>query len=197
MIAGMGSSFVVIGVALSALPIAATIGPDSLRIGASILMLSCGAVLVSERGSHFISGVFAPLSVQGDRILRGVPLDGLLGQFVVGSLLGLIWSPCTGPALGAAVSMAAQPAMLPHAVLIFGAFALGTSVPLLAFAYGARGWMSRNRAELVSAGSVGKRALGWGLLVVGGATLSGTDKILEAAMLHWLPSSVTDLISRF
>jgi cytochrome c biogenesis protein CcdA len=72
-----------------------------------------------------ISLAIAPVSA-------GVSGNGLPGQFLLGLTLGLVWSPCVGPTLGAA--FAARARELPRAVMTMLAFALGATLPLIVFA---------------------------------------------------------------
>ncbi len=66
----------------------------------------------------------------------------------IGLTLGLVWVPCAGPALSFAYALIQEEPGL-RAMLLLGAYALGTSVPLLLIGYGGqkavRGVRSFNR----------------------------------------------------
>ena len=53
-------------------------------------------------------------------------------------LLGAIWSPCSGPTLGAAIALAAQSETAGRAATVMAMFSLGAATPILALAYGSR-----------------------------------------------------------
>jgi cytochrome c biogenesis protein CcdA len=122
--------------------------------------------------------------------------DGLAGQFAIGALLGAGWSPCAGPTLGAAVGLASSAAVgsiLPAAAMMF-AFGAGASLPLLATAYASRRMLSA-RPMLLLVGTRGKLVFGAMLLCVGGLTLFGWDKQLEASLLDRLPQWWIDVLA--
>src|SRR5262245_46049883 len=59
-------------------------------------------------------------------------------QRSVGSPLGGIWSPCSGPTLGAVVVLAAQSEPAGRAAMVMAMFSLGAATPILALAYCSR-----------------------------------------------------------
>ena len=63
---------------------------------------------------------------------------GIGGQFALGVLLGAVWSPCSGPTLGAAIGLAAQSETAGWAAVVMAAFSLGATTPILALAYGSQ-----------------------------------------------------------
>jgi len=65
---------------------------------------------------------------------------------VGGLLLGAIWSPCIGPTLGGAISLASQGQDLFWAFLIMLSFALGIGSVVVALGYGT-GEAIRRRQE--------------------------------------------------
>jgi len=64
-------------------------------------------------------------------LLARVSLDGLAGQFIVGLLLGVVWSPCVGPTLGAATTLASQGRDLAEIALLMLIFGIGAAAPLV------------------------------------------------------------------
>jgi len=66
-----------------------------------------------------------------------MPARGLGGQFALGAVLGVAWTPCTGPALGAARGLAAQTGTATQAAFVMAAFALGAALSLLALSLAA------------------------------------------------------------
>lgn len=121
-------------------------------------------------------------------------LSGLGGHFVVGGLLGAIWSPCVGPTLGAASGLAAQADTLGIAALVSVSFGLGAAVPLLVIAYGSRR-LATGRA--IHWTRIAKPAFGVLLLALGSATVMGADRVLEAAVLDTIPAWWIRGITRF
>ena len=57
--------------------------------------------------------------------------------------------------------------------------------------------MMRMRANLMSAGKLGKGLLGAAFVVIGIAIVSGADKRIEAALVEASPQWLTDLTTSF
>jgi cytochrome c-type biogenesis protein len=118
---------------------------------------------------------------------------GLAGEAAAGALLGLAWSPCIGPTLGAAIGLAAQGESLAYAAMIMVMFALGAATIVVALAYGARGVLATRRSLLMRVSPHAKTILGVGLLLVGLAIVFHVDRMLESWAVATLPSWLVDL----
>jgi cytochrome c biogenesis protein CcdA len=122
---------------------------------------------------------------------------GLRGQFLLGALLGVAWVPCSGPTLGAAVTLAADSNTVSKAALVMLAFAMGACVPLLALAYGSRHALKARRSVLATFGRIANPALGGVLAVVGILVLSGLDRSFEAALVSRMPDWLLAITTRY
>jgi cytochrome c-type biogenesis protein len=60
---------------------------------------------------------------------------GLLGGFVLGLTLGIIWIPCVGPILSAVLALVATDGRLLNGILLLFVYALGFAVPMLIAGY--------------------------------------------------------------
>lgn len=63
---------------------------------------------------------------------------GLMGEFWLGTQLGLLWTPCAGPVLGSILILAALKHDPATAFVLLVLYGLGAGIPLLAIAYGGR-----------------------------------------------------------
>jgi cytochrome c biogenesis protein CcdA len=122
---------------------------------------------------------------------------GLKGQFLLGAALGAIWSPCSGPTLGAAIGLAAQTDTAAEAAVIMAAFGLGAATPILALAYGSRRAVLARRGGLEWLSRVGKPLMGAVLIIVGVLTLSGVDRTIETALTASMPDWLIALTTRY
>ena len=122
---------------------------------------------------------------------------GWQGQFLVGLLLGLVWSPCTGPTLGAAMGLLAQGESLGSVALILAFFGVGTAVPLIALGLLSRGLLMRWREKLMSFSRVGRYVLGAALLVVGILIVTGLDREIETYWVQHGPGWLNDITVRY
>lgn len=193
--AGLVVSFTVVGVTLAAAGQAIGLDGVWLRRVAAGALVAAGAVLLSERLQTRLSLRLAPLAGWAARRAGAGDSGGLGAQFGLGALLGALWSPCTGPTLGAAVGLAAQGG-IGRASLLMVVFGIGAATPLLAAAYAARAFGDRLPA-LRAFGGAGKPAFGAVLLVVGAAVLFGADRRVEAILLDRLPAGWIELLTRF
>jgi cytochrome c-type biogenesis protein len=168
-----------------------------LRQGAAVLLIGFGVVLlVPALQTHFARAA-SGLGASGDGVLARLSGTGWAGQFAVGLVLGLVWSPCVGPTLGAATTLAAQGSHLGQIALLMLLFGLGAGTPLLVIGTLSREVMVRTRGTLVAAGQRGKWLLGVVLVVMGLLILTGRDKGFEAWVLDHSPQWLTDLTTRY
>lgn len=63
---------------------------------------------------------------------------GWLGEFWLGTQLGLLWVPCAGPVLGGILVLAAAEHEILGAFGLLTIFGMGAALPMLAIAYGGR-----------------------------------------------------------
>lgn len=185
--AGLTLSFTAVGVLVAGLGTALGLEPSLFRNVAAVILLGFGLLLFSARLQERFAVATSGMSGAGHALLSRVTLDGLGGQFVLGLLLGIVWSPCVGPTLGTAVTLASQGEGLAQVALIMALFGLGAGLPLMLLGFASREAMLRIRGRLISAGKRGKQALGGIMLLLGMAILTGGDKLFEAWALRSAP----------
>jgi len=132
-----------------------------------------------------------------DRLAARLTPAGLPGQFVVGLLLGAVWSPCVGPTLGAAATLAAQREALGEVALVMLLFGLGAALPLLVIGTLSRAALLRWRGRMSIVGHAGKTGLGVFITAIGLFVLSGADRYLETVLVEISPDWLTDITTRF
>jgi cytochrome c-type biogenesis protein len=190
---GLVASFTLVGFAVAT--VGASIGLDSeaVRTWSAVLLLLVGVVLVVPGLQHLFERLISPLANwAGERQAR-LERFGLMGQAGIGVLLGLVWSPCVGPTLGAATVLAAQGKDLAQVAFVMMAFALGIATVLLVMALATQNLLARWRGRLMSAGARGRQVLGALIVLVGMLILTHSDRYLEAAIVGVLPDWVTNL----
>jgi cytochrome c biogenesis protein CcdA len=184
---GLMLSFTAVGVFVASLGAAIGLDQETFRNVAAVALVAFGGVLVSARLQEGFVVAASGVSGAGHGLLSRLTLDGLAGQFAIGLLLGLVWSPCVGPTLGAAVTLASQGQDLAQVALIMALFGLGAGLPLIVLGLASRETVSRIRGRLLAAGKLGKQVLGALMLLLGGAILSGADRLFEAWVLRTAP----------
>jgi cytochrome c-type biogenesis protein len=195
--AGMATTFAAVGMLVSGAGLAIDVSGDAVRYAAAALMALFGIVLLSTSLQRRFAVLGAPLTNWLNQSTQRFGGSGLAGQFMLGALLGAVWSPCSGPTLGAAVTLAASSQTVTKAGAIMLFFGLGASAPLLAVAYGSRATLKRRRETLQSVARIAKPLLGGVLLAAAMLVLSGFDKVIEAQLVRSMPDWLTTLTTRF
>lgn len=190
---GLASSFTVVGVFLATLGASIGLGPDTMRHVAAVLMVLFGVVMLSSYLQEGFARIASQLGSGGQRALGAIKGEGPLSQFLIGLLLGLVWSPCVGPTLGAASSLAAQGQHLGQIALLMLVFGLGAGFPLLLLGGLSHATMMRVRGSLGSIGHWAKSVMGGLFVLFGVLILAGLDRKVEAFLLSISPDWLTRL----
>ncbi|MFN3145124.1 MAG: cytochrome c biogenesis CcdA family protein [Paracoccaceae bacterium] len=191
--AGMSLSFVVLGLGVTALGRTLGLTPEMVADAGAVLMIGFGLVLLVPRFSAAFATATAGVAARADGGLDGVDRSGLNGQFMGGLLLGAVWSPCIGPTLGGAISLASQGESLLRAGAIMAAFALGVSTVIVALGYGARSVIQKRQAWMRALALRARPILGGVFVAVGVGLLLRVHHMLEYWALQTLPAWLIDL----
>ncbi|MDN7181572.1 cytochrome c biogenesis CcdA family protein [Caballeronia sp. SEWSISQ10-4 2] len=190
---GLGLSFAAVGTVLANLGANAGLDPELFRRVAAALMTVFGIVMLSTRLSARFSMWSARVGNVGQGALSSLSGDGLASQFGIGLVLGLVWSPCVGPTLGAATTLAAQGSHLGQIAVLMMVFGLGAGAPLVVLGGVSRASLQRSRGLLASLGRVSKTALGMLFVALGVVVLLGYDRNIESVLLSVSPMWLTRL----
>jgi cytochrome c biogenesis protein CcdA/thiol-disulfide isomerase/thioredoxin len=162
----------------------------TLRTVAIAIVALFGLTLAVPALSERFERAVARLPVLGDRIARmGAPSTGragIPGGIITGIGLGLIWTPCAGPILGAVTSLAVTAPGSGATLALVVAYAVGAGIPLLAIALGGRAAVARLR--LRSAAHWGGRAMGIVVLATAGLMAAGADTAISSDLTSALPN---------
>jgi cytochrome c biogenesis protein CcdA len=194
---GAALSFVIVGLFVATIGFAAGLDGDVFRTICAILLAGFGALLLSQRLQNRLSIVTTPLGSRAQAAIDRMNPTGLGGQAVLGSLLGAVWSPCVGPTLGAAATLAAQRQTLPQVATVMLLFGVGAALPMLIVGTLSREALLRWRGGMLESGRRGKRVLGAAMLVLALAILTGSDRWLETMLVNWSPQWLTSLTTRY
>ena len=194
---GLGVSFTIFGFTIIAFGFQLGIDEALIRTLAGALLAGAGLLLLVPAAQSALTALAAPLTSRAGQRLEAIDGNGITGQFMVGLLLGLVWAPCVGPTLGAAIAAASQGEGLLEAFFTFAFFALGVMLSILALAFASRRALGWNARRLQSVARIAKPLLGVVLLAVGLLVVTGLDKPLEAAVLGIMPDQLVRLTTQF
>jgi cytochrome c-type biogenesis protein len=190
---GMMLFFASIGVLLGALGPALGIDADTIRVaGAAMLIAFALVMLVPALGDRFSRWMLPIASAANAASTR---LDGgsLLSAAALGAVLGLVWSPCSGPLLGSALTLVASEGGALRGGVVLALFGLGAAIPLVTVAYASRSGFMRARDWILARIERVRRGFAVLLGGMGVAILTGADKWVEARVLAWLPDAWVNL----
>jgi cytochrome c biogenesis protein CcdA len=191
--AGMSLTFVVLGVLVAAFGRSVGLTEDTIASGGAVLMIGFGLVLLIPRFSTAFATATAGVAAQADSGMDRIDRSTLGGQFLGGVLLGAVWSPCVGPTLGGAISLASQGQNLGWVTAIMASFALGVSSIILALGYGARSAIQKRQATMRRLASSARPIMGVVFVAVGLMLLFKIHYLIEAALLDIMPLWLLDL----
>jgi len=195
--AGMVTAFVALGVALGALGPVLGIDSGHFRVVAgSLLLVVAGLMLFPEAGERTPAWL-SELASLAQKASTHLHPETVPGAFVLGALLGLVWSPCSGPLLGSGIALVATRGGLLDGALILGMFGVGAALPLMVAAYASRALFARLRGWVLGHGTDLRRAFAVLIGLMGIAVLTGADRWLEAKLLDALPEAWLALTTRF
>ena len=191
--AGMGISFVSLGLFVALAGRAIGLTPELLSQIGAVMMIGFGIILLVPRLSRGFETATAGMASRADSQLDTVDQSGLRGQFLGGILLGAIWSPCVGPTLGGAISLASQGQSILWSGLIMTSFALGIGTIIIALGYGTRELILSRQAAMRRIASAAKPIMGAVFLLVGLMIIFKINHVIEGWLLDILPYWLQDL----
>ena len=190
--AGMSTSFVLLGLTVSAVGPALGLSDEIVSRSAALLMVAFGLfLLVPLLGKKFTVATTA-ISKIADAGITATVSQGLVGQFLGGALLGAVWSPCIGPTLGAAIALASQGVDLIYATLIMTSFALGVSTLVFIFSFATKSWLERNIRWMRILSKQSRTTLGGIFIIIGLGIFFQFNHTIDTWLINHLPTWLID-----
>ncbi len=194
---GMATSFALIGLLLGALGPALGIDSQSVRTFGGVMLVAFAAVMLIPALSRRFTELMLPIASSANAASSRLDGGSLGGAFLLGGLLGLIWSPCSGPLLASALTLVASDGGAGKGALILGLFGTGAALPLVAVAYASRSGFAKARGWVLTRVETVKKGLGVLIGLTGLAILTGGDKWLETRLVNVLPDAWVNLTTLF
>jgi cytochrome c biogenesis protein CcdA len=180
--AGFVMSFSVVALALGAITRVFDLDPNSLRTAAAILLIGFGLLMIWPAPFEWLSSRTGRFTGGG-----AASSQGTIGGFVLGTTLGLVWTPCAGPVLGSILTVVATSKDASWASLLLVIYAVGAALPMLAIAYGGQAVTTRvrNVARIAP-----KLQQGFGIVVIAFAAASyfQYDTLIVAWLTGFYPN---------
>jgi len=177
---GFVLSFTVAAVFFSVTTQIAGIDQATLRSAAAFLLASFGALLLWPHPFEWFWLQFGTRLIPGDRIIMRFA-QGNFGALVLGTALGLVWTPCAGPVLASILTLIATAGTLVSGAVLLAVYAVGAAVPLLAIGWGGQAMTTRVR---VLARHSRRLQKGFGAVMIAFAVATYFD--YDALIASWL-----------
>jgi len=190
---GLIASFTIVGFIVAAFGARLGLDADHLRTSGALILGAAGVFLLVPKLQDLAANAASPLMAWAGERQQTFDNGGLWGQTAIGALLGLVWSPCVGPTLGAAIALAAQGQQLSRVAWTMASFGTGIAAVLLGIALLGRNLFLRMRSGLAANAKTGKVALGAILLLTSMLILSGLDRIIEGRFVQAAPDWLVEL----
>jgi cytochrome c biogenesis protein CcdA len=142
---GFVMSFSAVALLLSAITRIFDFDPNVLRTGAAVLLLGFGLLMIWPTPFEWLAVRIGGLT-NSSSTSSTASRQGNIGGFVLGTTLGLVWTPCAGPVLGSILTIVATSKDSAWASLLLVVYAIGAAIPMLAIAYGGQAVTTRVRS---------------------------------------------------
>jgi cytochrome c-type biogenesis protein len=190
---GMALSFAGIGMLLGALGPVLGIDGDVVRVAGALLLISFAVVMLVPALSERFTNWMLPIATSANTASARLSGGSLGSALLLGGVLGLVWSPCSGPLLASTLALVATEGGVGRGGVLLGLFGIGAAIPLVAVAYASRSGFSRARGWVLGRIDAVKKGFALLLGLMGVAILTGVDKWLEARITSWLPDAWVNL----
>jgi cytochrome c-type biogenesis protein len=176
---GFVVSFAFVALALNGIATAFKFDPQVLRNAGLVLLAIFGGLMLFPAAFERLTPQIAGATAIAWR--PGFAARPNLGGFVLGTTLGLVWTPCAGPVLGTILTAVATSPDHKHAAILLVTYAIGAALPMLAIAYGGQTMSTHLRRVAPYAARLQQ---GFGVIVIAFATSAFLQ--YDAVALAWL-----------
>lgn len=194
---GMVISFTVVGILLGTIGHPLGIDSDSVRTFGGWMLAVFGGIMLIPKFDEKFSQLLSPVATGASGVTSMLNNESLLGVLGLGALLGLVWSPCSGPLLAAALSLVAAEGGAISGGLTLGLFGIGAAIPLVLVSYASKGFINSSRHWVLKNTVRIKYGFGLLILLVGISILTEIDKWLEAILVGLMPDGWISLTTKF
>lgn len=182
-------SFTIFTLFLTTLVKSVGISSNTLRAISIIIIALFGLALLLPNFQASLEKLFSKLS---NFFPKTASKSGFFGGLLVGVSVGLLWTPCVGPILGAVISLAVTGSVTSSSFFITLAYSLGTAIPMLAIVYGGRQllnkvpWLTQNTGKI-------QKAFGAIMILTAVAIFFNVDRNFQTFILEKFPQYGTGL----
>lgn len=190
-ISGFIISFSAVALFLSYIVSRFMIAPNSLRNIAIFGLIIFGLFMIFPKIFERLTSSLGKITTQADSLSRQAG-NGHTGAFVLGLLIGIIWTPCAGPVLGTILTLIATSTDLSRASALLIAYAFGAGLPMLVIAYSSQ-YVTTKVRVLANYSRIIQQAFGFIIIALAVAMYFEYDLVIQTKLLEFYPSLLPSL----
>ncbi len=163
-----------------------------LKILSGLFLLLASLLFIFPALTDWISLKLSPINNKLSNVKISKGPKGFQ-EFFSGVLLGPVWTPCSGPTLSLVIGLIISDPNPNTALPLLGLFAIGSIIPILFIAYGAKSITNKVKSKALEKGIVIKKVLGVLCAIMAISIITGFDKRIEAFLLKLTPEFITNI----
>jgi cytochrome c biogenesis protein CcdA/thiol-disulfide isomerase/thioredoxin len=183
---GFVISFAAASLVLSTLVIHLGLSQNVIRNAAIILLAVFAFFMIWPKPFELLTAKLSGVINKASEV--GESRKGYKGAFILGMVLGIVWTPCAGPVLGTILTLVATQGTTAKATLLVIVYALGAGVPMLIIAYGSQ-WLTTKVRSFAKYSVRLQQAFGVLILLLAIAMYFQYDTVIENKITAFFPQS--------
>lgn len=195
--AGLITAFVLFGVLFSGAISFFALDREILKTFSALFLLVLSLFFIFPSLSEKFSQKTSKIADLANNFLNKIKTKGLLGQYIVGLFLGAIWTPCSGPTLGFALTLLAVKQEILQGALIMLVFGIASVLPLIFIAYISNNLIKKNIDKINNLYVRVKLVMGFLIFAYAMIVLTGLEHQFEGFLLDLMPEALLNLITNY
>jgi cytochrome c biogenesis protein CcdA/thiol-disulfide isomerase/thioredoxin len=183
---GFVMSFAAASLVLSTLVTLLGLSQNFIRNIAIALLVIFAFFMIFPRRFELLTAKLSPVIGRASEI--GGSRKGYTGAFILGLVLGIVWTPCAGPVLGTILTLVATQGTTGKVSLLVIFYAIGAGVPMIIIAYGSQ-WLTTRVRGLVKYSVRWQQVFGVFIILLAVAMFFQYDTIIENRLTAFFPQS--------
>ncbi len=185
-VAGFVVSFAAASLVLSILVTHLGVSQNIIREIAIVMLLIFAVFMIWPTPFELLTAKLSGFINKASEV--GESRKGNSGAFILGLVLGIVWTPCAGPVLGTILTLVATQGTTAKATILVLAYALGAGVPMMIIAYGSQ-WITTKVRSFVKYSKRLQQVFGVLILLLALAMYFQYDTVIENKLTSFFPQN--------
>ena len=191
MLSGLVFSYTILGWGFASFGGALSLNENHVRYFSSIVFIGLGLWMISTSLKVKMGHLLSRLTARANELSAQIETKKISGVFMLGALFGLVWTPCTGPALAFAITLASTSEGSVYSLFLMFIFGVGSVTPLFILSLGLNKFLlQRKRQEQLMKINT---AFGYLVIILGGMMMIGLDRKVQSMLITISPDWLINL----